>query len=76
MTNSDAQAPAFTVLADADYGRMAEFRQGLSDQGLVWAVGVQPTQTVYPAEAVIRPRTEMPARCTVSGSPETSGCHQ
>ena len=23
-----------------------------------------------------RPRTEMPALCTVSGSPETSGCHQ
>jgi SRSO17 transposase len=43
------------VLADADYGRMAEFRQGLSDQDLAWAVGVQPTQTVYPAEAVIRP---------------------
>ncbi|EYD77732.1 transposase [Rubellimicrobium mesophilum DSM 19309] len=44
-----------TVLADADYGRMAEFRQGLSEQGLAWAVGVQPIQTVYPAEAVIRP---------------------
>jgi SRSO17 transposase len=43
------------VLADADYGRIAEFRQGLSEQGLAWAVGVQPTQTVYPAEAVIRP---------------------
>ena len=44
-----------TVLADADYGRLAEFRQGLSDQDLTWAVGVLPTQTVYPAEAVIRP---------------------
>ena len=43
------------VLADADYGRVAEFRQGLSEQGLAWAVGVLPTQTVYPAEAVIRP---------------------
>src|ERR671912_900688 len=27
------------VLADADYGRIAEFRQGLSEQGLAWAVG-------------------------------------
>ena len=25
--------------------------------------------------ANVRPRTEMPARCTVSGSPDTSGCH-
>jgi len=26
--------------------------------------------------ALTRPRTEMPALCTVSGSPDTSGCHQ
>jgi hypothetical protein len=26
--------------------------------------------------APTRPRTEIPAWCTVSGSPETSGCHQ
>lgn len=26
--------------------------------------------------AEIRPRTEMPASCTVSGRPETKGCHQ
>jgi hypothetical protein len=26
--------------------------------------------------AATRPRTEMPAVCTVSGSPDTSGCHQ
>src|SRR6186997_2570776 len=25
--------------------------------------------------AVTRPRTDTPARCTVSGSPDTSGCH-
>jgi SRSO17 transposase len=43
------------VLADADYGKVAEFRQKLSEQGLAWAVGVLPTQTVYPAEAVILP---------------------
>ena len=28
------------------------------------------------SSAKTRPRTEMPAACTVSGSPETSGCHQ
>src|SRR5690242_11912786 len=25
---------------------------------------------------LMRPRTETPATCTVSGSPDTSGCHQ
>ena len=43
------------VLADADYGRVAEFRQKLSEQGLSWAVGVLPLQTVYPAEVVVAP---------------------
>src|ERR687893_613115 len=43
------------ALADADYGRVAEFRQTLSEQGLPWAVGVGPTQTVYPADVVIAP---------------------
>src|SRR5688572_27566296 len=32
------------VLADADYGRVAEFRQKLSEQGLSWAVGILPLQ--------------------------------
>ena len=37
------------VLADAEYGKAAEFRHGLSERGLPWAVGILPTQTVYPA---------------------------
>jgi len=49
------------VLADADYGKVAEFRQGLSDQDLAWAVGILPTQTVYPVDAVILPA---PVRAT------------
>jgi SRSO17 transposase len=43
------------VLADADYGKVAEFRQKLSEQGLSWAVGILPLQTVYPAEVVVAP---------------------
>ncbi|SMP82013.1 DDE superfamily endonuclease [Noviherbaspirillum suwonense] len=39
-----------TVLADAGYGSSAEFRAGLTQRGLRWAVGVQPTQKVYPAD--------------------------
>lgn len=38
------------VLADAEYGKAAEFRQGLSERGRLWAVGVLPTQKVYPAD--------------------------
>src|SRR5215211_662449 len=38
------------VLADAEYGKAAEFRAGLSERGHVWAVGILPTQKVYPAD--------------------------
>jgi SRSO17 transposase len=36
-----------TVVADAGYGHGAEFRQGLSERRLAWAVGVPSTQSVY-----------------------------
>src|SRR5215208_5640670 len=35
------------VLADAGYGISAAFRQGLSERGLVWAVGIPKVQNVY-----------------------------
>jgi SRSO17 transposase len=38
------------VLADAGYGLSAPFRQGLSDRGLHWAVGIPRHQKVYPAD--------------------------
>jgi SRSO17 transposase len=37
------------VLADAEYGKAAEFRHGLAGRGLAYAVGILPTQKVYPA---------------------------
>jgi len=42
------------VLADAAYGMCAEFRQELSAQGLRWAVGILPTQKVYPSTVRLR----------------------
>jgi SRSO17 transposase len=36
------------VLADAGYGLSAPFRQGLSERGLTWAVGIPFKQKVYP----------------------------
>ena len=54
------------VLADAVYGKVANFRQKLAKHGLTWAVGILPTQRVYPANLVIAPavkrRTGQPAR--------------
>ena len=41
------------VLADAEYGKAAEFRQGLSERNLPWAVGILPTQKVYPADVTL-----------------------
>ncbi len=52
------------VVADAGYGISAAFRRGLSERGLVWAVGVPKAQNVYsprvelcwPKAATGRPR--------------------
>ena len=43
------------VLADAGYGMCAEFRQGLMDRGLRFAVGISSTQKVYPLNVSLRP---------------------
>lgn len=42
------------VLADAGYGMVAEFRRGLSERDLLWAVGILPTQKVYPENVRLR----------------------
>jgi SRSO17 transposase len=41
------------VLADAEYGRAAEFRAGLDERRLAFAVGILPTQKVYPADVTL-----------------------
>ena len=41
------------VLADAGYGLSAPFRQGLSERGLAWAVGVGARQKVYPKDVAL-----------------------
>jgi len=41
-----AQVPRAPVLADAGYGMITEFRNGLTERGLTYAVGVQPDQGV------------------------------
>jgi SRSO17 transposase len=46
------------VLADAEYGKAAEFRHGLAGRQLAHAVGILPTQKVYPADVTL----SLPAR--------------
>jgi SRSO17 transposase len=41
------------VLADAGYGLSAPFRQGLSERGLAWAVGIPYKQKVYPRDVAM-----------------------
>jgi SRSO17 transposase len=41
------------VLADAGYGLSAPFRQGLSERGLRWAVGIPYKQKVYSADVTM-----------------------
>jgi SRSO17 transposase len=53
------------VLADAEYGKAAEFRAGLGERGLAYAVGVLPTQKVHPADVTL----SHPARKATTGRP-------
>src|SRR5918911_2676153 len=41
------------VLADAEYGRAAEFRAGLAERHLTYAVGILPVQQVYPPDVTL-----------------------
>jgi SRSO17 transposase len=41
------------VLADAEYGKAAPFRHGLAERRLSFAVGILPTQKVYPADVTL-----------------------
>jgi SRSO17 transposase len=51
-----AQGARFgAVNADAGYGASAEFRKGLSERELTWAVGINGTQRVYPAGVRLLP---------------------
>jgi SRSO17 transposase len=60
---------AATVLADAGYGMGRDFRQGLTQRGYTWAVGIVQTQGVYPATVHVPvPRTR-----AVSGRPRKFG---
>jgi SRSO17 transposase len=54
------------VLADAGYGMVSEFRRGLTQLGLRWAVGILSTQTVYSVD--VAPRAIPPKK---NGRPYT-----
>ena len=41
------------VLADAECGKAAEFRAGLDERRLAYAVGILPTQKLYPADVTL-----------------------
>src|SRR3982751_6154052 len=45
------------VPADAEYGKAAEFRAGLGERRLAYAVGILPTQKVYPADVTLASRS-------------------
>lgn len=57
------------VLADAGYGCAAEFRIGLSERGLRWAVGIQFSQLVDSLEVKVRP----PKQRSATGRPPKHG---
>jgi SRSO17 transposase len=63
------------VLADAGYGMCAEFRRGISDRGLHWAVGILSTQNMYEADAgVVMPKPKKVGRPRVRGVADKEPC--
>ncbi len=50
-----------SVLADAEYGKAAEFRHGLAERRLAYAVGILPAQKVYPADVTLAFPARRPA---------------
>jgi SRSO17 transposase len=61
------------VLADAEYGKAAEFRAGLTERHLAFAVGILPTQKVYPPDVTLafpeRKATGRPRKHPVPSAP-------
>lgn len=53
------------VLADAGYGVCAEFRRGLTERDLSWAVGILSTQNMYPVDVAV----SIPATSSKAGRP-------
>lgn len=41
------------VLGDAEYGKVAALRHALDGQGLRWALGIPPTQKVFPPDVAV-----------------------
>ena len=64
------------VLADAGYGASAAFRQGLSERGLTWAVGIPRTQKVYGADVQLVPPTGRKRRPVPDQEPRPRRCWQ
>ena len=59
------------VLGDAEYGKVAKFRHALDDAGLLWALGIPPTQKVF-APGV----TTLPQLSKRTGRPRKHPAHR
>jgi SRSO17 transposase len=63
------------VLADAGYGVCAEFRHGLSDLGLTWAVGILSTQNMYSEKVKLSvPKRQGVGRPRIRPMPSEAPC--
>jgi SRSO17 transposase len=63
------------TLADAGYGTCAEFRRGLTERGLSWAVGILSTQNMYEEDVkVTMPKPKKTGRPRVHPLVGTAPC--
>ncbi|MDO9713881.1 IS701 family transposase, partial [Paracraurococcus lichenis] len=61
------------TLADAGYGASAAFRQGLSERGLTWAVGIPRNQKVYDVDVQLIPPAGRNRRPALDQAPREAG---
>lgn len=58
----EQEIPVAPVLADAAYGNDSQFREGLTDLELLYAVGVHETMTVWPPGETPQPKPRRPGK--------------
>lgn len=56
------EVPAAPVLADSAYGNDTQFREGITELGLVYVVGIHETTTVWPPGEVPQPKPRRKGR--------------
>ena len=70
-TALDREIPAAPILADAAYGNDTKFREGITELGLLYVIGIQSSVSVWPPGQAPLPKrngkeSDVPPSCYVA----------